>query len=710
MALHNVLPQIFYSASWHGIAADILTESKIKTVRGVTDDGEIRACSIMWTFNNQTDQYRPSNPSGPLYGLLQRNMPVAAAADLSVRACAEAVEFAPDQTIDFDAVAGRGLRWVDLNAQGVLARIADWDEPVRSPMYLQISRYANLRAYLPLEDARGTDVPLNAAKGGGPPFGIGVSFANGDGPDGAGTATGSTATSRLGVPVLPMSSTAGWQVFFSALLDAPPSVTLQPMLQWGVANGDQYTWSVNLTTFNLRVNASDGSVLSDDSVSFGGTDYQPWSNWLTYRFRATQVGGNVLVEIAWYPQGIGFVGYSPSHAGTVSRPTNVRQYGNANTDGALYSHIGVLAGVTDDLTDSDFTTAFDGYRGERAGVRFNRIMSQIGEGHGVIGSTGDTWPMGPQKPDTVINILREIQHTEDGLIFDTKGALGVTMRTRFNITNQAAAMTLAYLGDIAPPLKEKISTAGIANEVTASQRNGGSVTAVKVVGALSNQAPPNGIGVRKGSQDVNTSDETTLPVLAGWHLSRRTIEGSRYDSVVLDLDGDPGLITAAMLVDIGDRIVITGREPEPIELIVYGVTDSIESFRHMVTFTCVPGAVYRAAIYSDTNSRYDVDNSTVDLAVNTTATAWRVSALSVDDTWAVTGAGTPYEWIVAGERVRVTAMNAPTGTGPFLQTCTVVRSVNGVVKSHLAGGVEQVHMAPRTDSTPGSARYTIGRP
>lgn len=708
MGAHNVFPQIFYSGSWHGIPADLLNSEKIKTTRGVTDDGEIRACKIEWTFNSQADNYRPTNPAGPLYGLLQRNMGVAVAADLNVRACAEAQSFSPDQSPEFDAATGRGIRWVDLVGMGTLDRIAGWDEPLRSPMYRQINRYANLRAYLPLEDARGTEVPLNAAPKGGPGFGLGVSFASDAGPDGAGTATAMSSTSRLGVPVLSMSSTAGWQVFFSALLDAPPSATLLPMAQWTMANGDFYTWSVNLTTFNLRVVASDGTVLSDDSVVFGGLDYQPWSNWITYRFKATQVGGNVLVEVAWYPQGIGFVGYSPSHAGSVSRPTNVRVYGNANIDGALYSHLGVLAGVADDLTDTDFTTAFDGYRGELAGVRFNRIMSQVGIGHGVIGSTADTWPMGPQKPDSVINILKEIQRTEDGLIFDTKGALGVTLRTRLNMTNQAAAMTLAYLADIAPPLKERIDTADIANEVTASQRNGGSATATLTVGALSNLVPPNGIGTKKGTQDVNTATEDQLPTLAGWHLSRRTVDGSRYDTVVIDLDADPGLTTAVNAVEAGDRIVITGRQPEPIELLVYGITDSIETHRRTVTLSCVPGAIYQAAVYSSANTRYDVDNSTVGVAVNTTATAWTVSALTADDLWAQTGGGTPYEWLVTGERVRVTAMGAPTGTGPFLQTCTVVRSVNGVVKSHAVG--ESVRMAPRTDSTPGSARYSIGRP
>jgi hypothetical protein len=705
--LHNVLPQIFYSGGWHFIAADILTDSKIMTTRGVTDDGEIRPCKITWTFNNQADNYRPSNPAGPLYGLLQRNMPAAVAADLSVRACAEAVSYSPDQSPEFNAATGIGLRWVDMVGMGVLDRITGWDEPLRSPMYRQINRYTTLRAYLPLEDGRNTEVPLNAAPGGGPGFGLGVTFGSAAGPDGAGTATAMSATSRLGVPVSSMSSTAGYQVFFTVLLDAVATAVTYPLIAWTLANGDFVSWDVNNGSFHLKVIKQDGTLLADDFYLFG-TGGEPWTDWETIRIKVAQSGGNVSVDVSWYPQNGSFV-YSINklYAGSVSRPTNVRIYGNPNIDGALYNHVGVLAGVTDNLTSYDFQSAFNGYRGELAGDRFNRLMSQVGEGHGVIGNTADTWPMGPQKPDTLINLLKEIKNTEDGLIFDTKGALGVTMRTRMNMTNQAAALTLAYLTDIAPLLKERIDTADIANEVTVSQRDGGSATVSLTVGALSNQAPPNGIGTKKGTQDVNVSDETALPVIAGWHLSRRTADGSRYDTVVIDTDGDPALITAVNAVEAGDRIVITGREPEPIELIVYGILDSIETARRLVTFTCVPGAVYQAAIYSSANSRYDVDASTVGVAVNTTATAWTVTAATIDDTWAVTGAGTPYEWLVTGERVRVTAMNAPTGTGPYSQPCTVVRSVNGVVKSHAIG--DQVHMAPRTDSTPGSARYTIGR-
>jgi len=47
----------------------------------------------------------------------------------------------------------------------------------------------------------------------------------------------------------------------------------------------------------------------------------------------------------------------------------------------------------------------------------------------------------------------------------------------------------------------------------------------------------------------------------------------------------------------------------------------------------------------------------------------------------------PYEVVIGPERLRVTAMSAPagTGSGPRTQDATVVRGVNDVVTAHPAG-------------------------
>jgi hypothetical protein len=71
-----------------------------------------------------------------------------------------------------------------------------------------------------------------------------------------------------------------------------------------------------------------------------------------------------------------------------------------------------------------------------------------------------------------------------------------------------------------------------------------------------------------------------------------------------------------------------------------------------------------------------------------TETLWDISTVNRADVWST---ATPYDWLVAGERVTVTSMPSPTGTGPYLQTATVTRAVNGIAKIHAIG--EAVHLA-----------------
>lgn len=703
MVAHAVTPAIFYSGTWHDISADVLEGEQIKITRGLPEDGSLRPSKIEWTFNNATDAYRPTNPTSPLYGLAGRGMPCRAAVGGSVRAVGEATSYRPDQTPDF-AVGPprRGMRWVDLTAEGQLARIAGWDEPLRSAIYQKLISNPELRGYWPLEDGRSATQLTNAVSGGQPGYLIGAVPAADDGPGGGGTATQSTASSRMGGSFLTMSTSAGWQVQFTIKLDAPAAGgTHRPLMQWTTANGYTWSWEINFDTFRIKVTESDGTVLEDSSVGYG-TGVDP-TGWTTYRIVATVAGSTVNVTPYWYPQDASVLWfYNPSFTGTLSRPTTWRQNGNVTTDGALYGHMLAVSGIVEDLGYSDVLAAYNGFIGERAGDRFTRLCSELGIASTFVGTSSATWPMGRQKPDTAIATLKEIRDTEDGLIFDTAGSLGLTMRARATLYNQVPKLTLTYPGDIAPPLTEAIDTLNIANQVTVSQRDGGSAVATLTTGLLSTQAPPAGIGTIKGSVDVNVAAESALPGLAGWHLAKGTIDAPRYSSVVIDLDQSPGLAAAAATVGEGDLIVINGRAPEPINLIVLGIAEQIRTHRRKITFTCVPADVYAMGVYSAATSRYDVDGSTTAEAMTTSETIWDISGAGPDDVWSTTAV--PYEWIVGGERVRVTAMGAATGTGPYLQQCTVVRSVNGVVKEHGIGA--QIHMADRT-AVAGRVRYAI---
>jgi hypothetical protein len=185
---------------------------------------------------------------------------------------------------------------------------------------------------------------------------------------------------------------------------------------------------------------------------------------------------------------------------------------------------------------------------------------------------------------------------------------------------------------------------------------------------------------------VNVADEAGLGLLAGWWLEKGTVPGSRYKQIKVDLDAPtgPGLLTAVNSVDIGDRITLAGRTPDVLGLIVIGIEEELETMRRTVMFTTVPDDTWNPAVYGGaTARRYGITACT--LAGGPYSTTF--GSFTVNLTTDKFGTNTPYDLLVAGERVTVTAVGAATAT----QTLTVTRSVNGVVKTHVAGEAVQLH-------------------
>lgn len=689
MGAHNVIPQVYYSGAWQNVTAEILTSEKIKITRGLTEQGQLRPAKIEWTFNNATDKWRPTNPVSPLYGLVGRNMPASVACDLSVRAVCEASSWAPDQSPEFTVgPPARGIRWVDLVAEGLLRRVGLWSEPLRSPMYRQIRQYANLRGYWPLEDPSTSSQLTNAYPAGIPGTFTGVTLSAGAGPPGSDEVVSSSDTSTMGGRFASASSTAGWQFAWSAKLAAAAPVGHLDMITWTTTNGYRWQWQINVNTFRITVTQS-GVVLLDNSYAFGG-GVDP-TTWITYRVKVSQAAGVVTVEGAWFDVGAHYLfGFTDTFAGGAGSLLQWTQQGNSTVNNARYGHVFGVTTVADNLQSYEALHSFEGYVGETAAARFQRLCDEAGLARTVIGTVNFTWPMGAQKSDTFLDLLKEIADTEDGLIFDTPGSIGLTFRTRLSLYNQTPKMALTYPTDIAPPFQELIDDDGIYNRVTVKQRDGGEAVASLDAGALSTLPPPNGVGEYKKTIDVNVSSESDLPQLAGWWLSRGTAQGigGRYAKVTLDLDGNPGLITAANTVSEGDRITIAGREPRIIGLLVLGIGEVIETHRRMLVFTCIPDTVFNPGIYDDAAARYDSASTTVNFAQTTTSTNWAIKTTDLGDVWSTTGV--PYDWEVAGERVTVTAMTAAAGVGPYTQNATVTRSVNGVVKTHAVGEAVQL--------------------
>lgn len=718
MPEQDVTVELYYDSAWHDITAnnDVLADTPITITRGQGDEGAaFRPAQISARLANDDDRYRTTNPVSPLYGKAGRNTPVRVSVGGTGRGTAEASSFSADQTQDFRQSPRRGNAWVDLEAGGLLQRIGQWSQPLRSALYRYVALSGTTPAeWWPMEDVDGSSVAVSASGGLSMAPVTAVRYTLPDGsalpPGGAPKfADGKTITGSAGLPSFQGGGTlrapvrtatfngyaVDWVMQFAAGTD-----------EGGTTSADVFSWRESGTYVHFTVNviknfvtvfyanAADDAILASTGSTvvaldvYDGTPHH-------FRYQVRQNGGNYSATL--YIDGTSYTTSSP--AGTVGRPTSVEW--NPGEDRGDYLPIAaghLIIWASGQLGDQPAVfEAVNGYAGERTAYRLGRLLDEEGVAYLVRGDPDVSSPMGPQRVDTLPNLLKEIVTTEDGLLLDERGELLLIFTMRNYRYNQEPNLALVP-ADLPALPREVTDDLAVHNVVTASQREGGDATARDDTGPLSTQPPPDGAGEYRQTVDVNVDDEDDLPQYANWWLRKGTVNLPRFPQVTIDLNAKPGLVAAVESVDIGDVITITGYREDVIRLYALGTTETIGTHSRTVTFICAPDQQFQVGEWSSTDCRYDSSASTLNASYSSTATTMVVAFTDRADAWSTTSE--PYDWMVAGERITVTSMAAVSGSGPYTQSATVTRSVNGVSKAQTAGAA--VHMFPDQQ-----ARYAL---
>lgn len=635
---------------------------------------------------DDTYQYDPSRPTSLLYGVAGRNAKVRIRPNANSYLYAEAQKWTPQRTPDHVPGAGQGRSGVLLAAEGLLSRIGRWEDPLDSPMYRTIAGRSTSAGHWSMEDGRGATRLDNSLAGGvGGVAQNGAELGDDEAPAGAGSSARIADGSRLAGTFATMSTSAGWQVSWAFRADAlPPTAVGVELFRVRTANGYVWTWFVDNTSFYMQVRDSDGTLIEDDGYIYG-SGAAPDANWLTMRIAVEQVAGNVSWNWAWYAQDLD-VFYVPtgSFAGVISRPVSWEQNGNATTEGWWFCHVFGVTSLVDDLMSAANRNVFNGYNGETAIDRYYRLMSEAGLTRYGIGTASDSQPMGPQKPKTLLELLKEVRDTEWADLSDERLDVATTIRGRREMENQTPVLELTHVaapagpGDLAGWVKV-VGTDGIANRINVRNAAGGEVTLELESGPLSTQPPPAGIGALKKQIDVSVADtDAQLKNIANWHLARLTLDGPRYTEITLDLNASPALLVPARGVREGDLITVDGLEADQVRLLVVGIERSLTSGTDRITYRTEPYDLYDIGVWDDPSFVWDAKYSTLDGDHTDTDNTLLLSASRITSVWSTAFTG---DLMIAGERVTVTSMGAASGTGPWTQTATVVRSVNGVVKA-----------------------------
>lgn len=721
MPKQDLALEIFYGGTWHNIVTDdkVFADAPVTIRQGLGDEsgGWPRPAQISARLDNKSDKYRTSNPVSPLYGLAGRNTPMRVKVGGTVRGIVEASSWSADQTPDFRATPARGRAWVDVAGGGLLQRIGQWKQPLRSALYRFVDKSGVTPAeWWPMEDAAGSPAALSAAGGqaltpvaavrytlpdGTPlPPGGAPKFGEGKGIPGSAPLPSFQGGGTLSAPVRTTTFDGyaiDWVMQFAAGTDEGGTSSAD-VLRWR-ENGTYVAFTVNVVKGHVTVvhaNAADWATLAATGSADAAIDvYDGVPH--HFRYQVRQNGGNYLAQLlidsaVWATAD----NFTPGMTGTVGRPLSIEwNPGEQRGDymPAAAGHLIIWASGQIGGQPAVFSV-LNGRTRERAATRFGRLLDEeLGPGqYYVSGSYGQSMPMGPQRPDPLPKLLQECITTDDALVFDHGTDLRVFFLCRIDRYNQTPALTLTP-ADLTVLPKEVNDDKLAGNVVTASQRDGGDATARDDTGPLGTQPPPAGAGEEKRQVDVNLDDpDGMLPQVANWWLRKGTVDLPRYPQVTIDLNAKPGLIAAVEATTVGDVITITGFRENLIRLYVLGWTETIGTHTRTIVFTCAPDQQYDGGVYGTgvaTDRRYDSASTTLKTTVGSTATSVTFRTASILDVWSTTNLADVF---CAGERLTVTAMGAATLVGgAYDQVATVTRSVNGVTKSLPAGA--PIHIA-----------------
>jgi len=370
------------------------------------------------------------------------------------------------------------------------------------------------------------------------------------------------------------------------------------------------------------------------------------------------------------------------------------------------AHLAVWSDATSAIWPSaaDVSAAAQGYAGETAGDRLVRITGLADIPLALVGDPDRTTPMGPQYSESKLTQIRDAEGTDIGILVEPRDRAGLLYRTRTSLYNQVPKATLDYSAkELAPPFEPVDDDQATHNDITASRRDGGSYRVTDTTSAVSVLPPPLGVGPYKDEVTVNVQVDGQLPAVAAWLLSLGTVDEMRYPQVTVIMDSpvlqaDPALMAALLSVDIGSRLVITNAAEvniyDDVSLIVLGSNENLSPFEHTITFNCVPESPFETFIVEDTGSRISSGNtSLLNATMTTTATTMKILSADLTTLWVTDAGQFPISLMIEGEEMTLTAV---TGTTPGVeQTGTVVRSVNGVVKTHAVGEVVRLKRRAR---------------
>jgi hypothetical protein len=588
------------------VTTDVRVEQGVHLRHGRSDEaGTSQPAQIRFALDNRTGKYSLGGRS-PYWPNIRQGTPIQVSCDLGAGFVIMGTAYADGFTPAWSVVpltdtgqptpganrGGRGDAIVLVSASGDLRRLQQGQPPVISPLRRGLSvQTPGVVAYWPCEDEQGARFLASAIQGH-PPMDFSGRLHGGSNP-GLPAATPRLAESDVFAcsGPLPKVSDSEWYgdvpdytgteiIQLRCLIDVPDAGSINGTVILGlITSGDPGFWELRYMTggaINVRAWRNFSSLVCDSPVAgvnlvpnrdgsgFVGLDGRRGQLGLTL----TKSGANIDWVVDFIESGAttGYV-YGPGMGGTTVPGASVGKARRVQTctDGG---HVDVTLGhivVRRDARDTPMhVRQLNAWNGEIVGERLVRLRDENGLWYAQWDPPPPYYPqltdtMGPQPRGTVLDLYRDCERTDGGLLWDGVGP-GLSYTTkRYREAGRdgtgAPALTLnAAAGEVGLPFSPAHDDAYRVNRFTAQRRYGSTGLFEDTTGPLGSGV----VGRYDDSREVGVRDDSALVQYAGWAVGQGTVEGYRYPRLSLNLTRHPQLLDEWLPMIPGDRVDVTG--------------------------------------------------------------------------------------------------------------------------------------------------------
>lgn len=311
--------------------------------------------------------------------------------------------------------------------------------------------------------------------------------------------------------------------------------------------------------------------------------------------------------------------------------------------------------------DSDL----DGYAGESAGRRIQRLCREEDIPFRAVGDLNSTAKLGPQRSAPLTELLRAAAETDMGILSEARDMVGLEYRPRVDLYNQPDTLALDFAapGEVAPDLEPSEDDQGVVN-IAAITRDGGS-SARYALDEGPNSVPA--IGPYEKPVTSAVAADAQLLDEASWRVHVGSVDAAQVRSVGVKLHRLPAsFATLASRLQFGDVIAVANPPSwvgaDTVRMLAQGCTEVLRPFKREMTFNTTPAAPWTVGVRNDPSlGRRDTSHSVLSGPINTTATSINFSS-----------SNSP-KWINSGDRLTLNPDFEVDASNWTAAGCTVTR-------------------------------------